>query len=458
MSCVNTLVKTLRRPKDDIDIIFPAGFPNLISKGSRIVTGKPTGILPQINIGSLGARTFDGFQSNNLLFDMPVGTIPFPFAFSVVENPAVIAYVVDAWTTTIPAITTPFGTWAMYSVSGNAGTGVITFWENDKIIGIQNKSLVQSFGYVTWVKVATGVTFTDRRRFIDRISTSQFRIGMGTNDAVTFNGDIGITIRMQINKPYTNADIKRIYHETSPLLGPLRPLVTRYEKCSLKFDVAVGSQGLTSDGTCFYWGQDNGGSVDGTIYKLDYTGATINTFAGPPHSAGGDWRENNDTIMFSSGGSDIPVIWEINKNTGAKVRSWDFTGVDYNQGALVAWESGNSAYLFTSDYLFNFKIRSVTLNDDGSFVLGDLWTCETLGTSQGLDHKNGKLYYLTDQATTVKRISRLVLPPGGGAVTIDDSRFFDINDEAEGVTWDGNTLYFGTISSKIYQTILYEDF
>jgi hypothetical protein len=62
---------------------------------------------------------------------------------------------------------------------------------------------------------------------------------------------------------------------------------------------AGGGQGLTSDNQYFYWGHGTGA---GSIYKLDpATGSILATFSGPNHPAGGDYRANRDTLLFSAG-------------------------------------------------------------------------------------------------------------------------------------------------------------
>jgi len=213
----------------------------------------------------------------------------------------------------------------------------------------------------------------------------------------------------------------------------------------LLFTAKGGGQGLASDGDYFYFGHNNGKGVDGTIYKIDYTGAKKTSFRGPPHCAGGDWRENNNTILFSSGGKEPVEIWEIDKSNGAKIRSWDFTDLDYGEGALVTWKKGNTIYLFTSDYnTSNFTIREVAINDDGTYKLGEVWSHTSLGVPQGLDYKDGYLYYLTN-----KKLYQLKLNVDGG-ITIEN-QWNAPPGETEGLTWDGQNWYAGDVKRNIWK-------
>jgi len=164
-----------------------------------------------------------------------------------------------------------------------------------------------------------------------------------------------------------------------------------------QFTASHGGQGLATDGTYFYWGHNNGNGIDGTIYKIDTSGNEVTSFTGPPHCAGGDWRDDHNTLLFSSGGSETPEVWEINASTGSKIRSWDFTGEGYNRGALLAYKSENRIYLFTSDSSSNFKIKEYQINDNGTWsAIGTEYSHSSLGVPQGLDYIDGYLYYLYD--------------------------------------------------------------
>ena len=45
---------------------------------------------------------------------------------------------------------------------------------------------------------------------------------------------------------------------------------------------------------------------------------------GPEHCSGGDIREDHNTLLFCSGGdTDSGEVWEIDKDTGEKIRYWD---------------------------------------------------------------------------------------------------------------------------------------
>ncbi len=210
-----------------------------------------------------------------------------------------------------------------------------------------------------------------------------------------------------------------------------------------------GNQGLVADGTHFYWGKNNGTGVNGTIYKFTYDGTDVDSFTGPPHCAGGDIHEDNGTLLFCSGGSESYEIWEITKG-GLKVQEWDLSSVDYGEGGLIAYKSGNVVYAFTSDTsTSDFKIREVTLHSNGTYTLGDVWSSSSLGTPQGLDYVNGRLLFCADHDSQVS-IYELLLRDDG---TIDAVEYkTGITDEGEGLAWDGDYFYFGTYNDhKIYR-------
>ena len=209
------------------------------------------------------------------------------------------------------------------------------------------------------------------------------------------------------------------------------------------FTAGNGGQGLTTDGDYFYFGKSNGDGVDGTIYKYDFSGNFQTSFAGPPHSAGGSYRIDHDTILFCSGGVDTPEVWEISKD-GTKLRSWNFIGEGYNRGALVAYKSSNHIYLFTSDTSSNFKIQEYQINDDGTWsAIGIEYSHTSLGVPQGLTFVRGYLNYLYDNG-----ISKLQLN-ADGTITVLETLSNLPGSEKEGLTHWGDTLYYGDSNKDI---------
>ncbi|MBO8180274.1 MAG: DUF2341 domain-containing protein [Archaeoglobus sp.] len=212
-----------------------------------------------------------------------------------------------------------------------------------------------------------------------------------------------------------------------------------------------GDQGLAFDGEYWYWGHNNGTGVNGTIYKIDSSGNVVASFDGPPHAAGGDYRWDRGTILFSSGGDETPVVWEISKD-GQKLREWDFSGEGYNRGALVAYEGDNKILLFTSDSSGNFKIGEYVINDDGTWSsTGNEWSHSSLGTSQGLDYHNGHVYYLVgDGDGSSTKVFKLKLN-ADGTISMVASASLPDGYEAEGLVYYNGEIFFGRSDHTIYK-------
>ena len=210
---------------------------------------------------------------------------------------------------------------------------------------------------------------------------------------------------------------------------------------------SVNTQGLTTDGKYFYWGDDTAK----VIKKLDYNGNVISSFSGPTHCAGGSYATDRGTIYFSSGGGDIPEVWEINQSSGIALHKWDFSGEGYNRGALVVYTTNNTIYLFTSDSSSNFKIQKYQLYDNLSWISqGYEYNHTSLGVPQGLTYYNGSIYYLYDTG-----ISKLKLNTNGTLEILSTiSNFPDGTTEKEGLTHYDDIFYYGSSNKNIYKARL----
>jgi hypothetical protein len=210
---------------------------------------------------------------------------------------------------------------------------------------------------------------------------------------------------------------------------------------------ANGGQGLVADGTYFYFGKNNGDGVDGTIYKYTYAGVAVTSFAAPPHAATGDIRVDNGTLLWGSGGSATPVVWEIDPTTGTKIREWNFDGVDYDYGSGVAYKGVGEIWLFTSDVNSNFKIRQVSVNDNGTYSLGTVYSHTALAPlPQGLFWKDGYFWYLA--GWTEANLYQLTLNEDG-TITVVNSWTSLSTGEPEGLSWDGANWYYGDANRVI---------
>jgi len=223
------------------------------------------------------------------------------------------------------------------------------------------------------------------------------------------------------------------------------------------FNPANGDQGGTADATNYYFAKNGGAGVNSTIYKYPLAGgAAVASFAGPPHGAMLDIRDDTGNLIASSGSTETAVVWEITK-TGTQVQTWNFSALDYGIGCGVAYYGAGQVLLMTSDASNNFKIRIVTLNSDGSYVAGsDVWT-GNLGTLQGMQWVNNSVYLLVGTGSN-NFIYKFPLSAGGGAVQVKQTLSLVATAEPEGLTYNrSNGLwYYGTSAPQVRAVIVFE--
>lgn len=214
----------------------------------------------------------------------------------------------------------------------------------------------------------------------------------------------------------------------------------------------TGNQGLTFDGTHFWWGYDPGGSGQTLVCQIDpVSGTVLNSYNGPPHSAGGEFHFGSGRLFFISGGNNAAALWEISPTTGAMLRSWDFSTLDYGGSALIGIDdtdpTGNTAYVFTSDASYNFKISRVTLSNAGTYSGTTLMaTVTTLGVPQGMACRDGKVYYLCDNPTGGQRVVRYTV---AGSALVEDRRWYgSLPGESEGLCFYQGFLVNGMIGTS----------
>lgn len=215
---------------------------------------------------------------------------------------------------------------------------------------------------------------------------------------------------------------------------------------------STGNQGLTFDGTHFWWGNDDG--TTSTIAKIDPgTGTVIASYPGPTHSGGGDYHTHTGRLFFISSGTAPAALWEIDPATGAKLRSWDFSTLDYGGSAMVGIDdtdpTGNTAYILTSAYAqWDFKVSRVTLANDGTWSGAQLMlTHASLGIVQGACCQGGSFYYLSDAPDTAggftggQRVTRFT--PSGNTLVEDRRWLGHLTGESEGLAFYRGGLVCG---------------
>ncbi len=225
------------------------------------------------------------------------------------------------------------------------------------------------------------------------------------------------------------------------------------------------AQGLCCDGIYYYFaGHHDKTKENADIHKIrvfDNLEVALFEKKGPMHSAELLWFRPHDTLLACSGGNNRkPFVWELNKENGTTLNQWDFEGMGENGGALIAWIKDEDIYLFTSSQDGGrIAFTHVTLKENGQFIDHDTWHySETnLGVPQGLDYRDGFLYYLADAGKTVNdnphSIYKIKLEEDQmKTVSILEEYRVDIPVETEGLSIapDGS-VYFGTAEEKIYK-------
>jgi hypothetical protein len=267
--------------------------------------------------------------------------------------------------------------------------------------------------------------------------------------AAEFNGiSDALTIDKSFTPPGLAALIANLYSDT----GYLKP--TPWEH----------AQGLTTDGTYFYFAghhdKTNEGSSIHKIRMSDMTEVAVYEKTGPMHGAELSYASDRGTIFACTGGNGrAAAVWELDKDTGVCIRKWDFATVSYGGAALVAYCGNSEIILFTSvEDGAKYALDRIKLNDDGTYTILGTWTHssgEDLGVPQGLEYHDGYVYLLDDAGASVSvdphYIYKLKIDPASAEPQIVEKYAISINYETEGLcfTSDGS-VYFGTAQEKIY--------
>ncbi len=221
-------------------------------------------------------------------------------------------------------------------------------------------------------------------------------------------------------------------------------------------NTSYANQGLAFDGEYFYWGRNMGEYTDGRIYKIDMDGNIVDYFPGPTHSTGADIREDHDTLIFSNCcGIDNREIWEIDKSSGVKIRSWTIAGSQYIDGGMIAYKEENTVYMLgAEDGSTNYNVYELYLSDNGSYFVINTWAglIKPGIRTQGMDYHDGYLWYLYDSFDPNPTIEiALIELPDNGVVKFADTIRSELAIEGEGLAFYGDDLYFGTVDHRIYR-------
>lgn len=225
------------------------------------------------------------------------------------------------------------------------------------------------------------------------------------------------------------------------------------------------AQGLCSDGVFYYFaGHNDKTKENADIHKIrmfDNREMAVFKKKGPLHSAELLWFQPHDSLLGCSGGNNRkPFVWELNKGNGKALNKWDFEGFGENGGALIAWTGDENIILFTSSKDgARIAFTKVTLKENGQYADNGTWSYSStdLGVPQGLDYRDGFLYYLADAGKSVAdnphAVYKIQLEDNADkTVTVVEEYRMNLSVETEGLTIapDGS-MYFGTAEEKIYK-------
>jgi hypothetical protein len=290
-----------------------------------------------------------------------------------------------------------------------------------------------------WVKVSSIRASSSKIIYLyygNKSITTSASSGIGTFDIFT---DPSTGIGAWTQTPSTPAQSVSIQHYLSTEAVALN---------TSSWAAGGQQQGLIADNTNLYVGVNNGSSVNGTIYKYSASGGDpLTSFPGPIHANCGDVRADTGNQIWSTGAVGVSAaLWEIDRATGAEIAQWNLHGVDYGAGTCVAYIGPSQVYLFTSNASNAFKIRQLTLNGNGSYVLGPVWTSgANLGQVQGLAYANGALWLLTSAPNNLYVLSL----NSDGSISATSTFAGLPAAETEGLSWNGTTLLYGSTDSII---------
>jgi hypothetical protein len=224
------------------------------------------------------------------------------------------------------------------------------------------------------------------------------------------------------------------------------------------------AQGMTFDGECFYFAGHNDKTGElADIHVIDATAMTergVLERKGPLHSAELDDDPESGTLFACTGGEGRKAaVWELSPADGTKLGEWDFGTVGYQGAALVCCLGNRTVALLTSvEEGAKFAVAKIRLGAGGDYEVLDEWRYDTgpsFGVPQGLDSRDGKIYYLADagaKSSADPHYLYLLRLNADGVISYDRRYLISIPEETEGlcVCRDG-TVYFGTAKERIYR-------
>ncbi len=222
-----------------------------------------------------------------------------------------------------------------------------------------------------------------------------------------------------------------------------------------------GGQGLTNDGTYFYWGEH----VDDKIYKYLISAAAgstpidpVTSFAGPVHCVSAAFWTDNGTMIwaeYDTGGVTSESLWEIT-TAGVKGTTWDVSGIGEGVGVHITYKSGDNFYFSWVAADDSLNIMEVTLNANGTITQGDTWVSSNVLSAgheilQGVVYDGTSLWILYDGSTTWLAKITLAAAP---TITLIYNSYGRYASEPEGITILGDYFYWGDQPNHIFKSDL----
>ncbi|RYL95174.1 hypothetical protein EWI07_03920 [Sporolactobacillus sp. THM7-4] len=191
----------------------------------------------------------------------------------------------------------------------------------------------------------------------------------------------------------------------------------------------ANQQGLTWHDGIYYVGFDVG-DHQGMIVAYDRNGHEVGRTSkmNIGHTAGLDYFDGK--IYVANGGNELSKIYITDFKTSKIVRTIDVRS--YGDGALIAVKNKKVMILHTTLHLGQDVDVFSFIDENGKKLKS--FTLKGLGTPQGLDYQNGKIYYYTNNLITMINEKGEI---------IKKIPLKDIHGESEGLTLADGKLVVG---------------
>jgi hypothetical protein len=198
---------------------------------------------------------------------------------------------------------------------------------------------------------------------------------------------------------------------------------------------------LISDHQFLYLADEGARGANSAIYKLS-NGKEIASFRGPPCTIGGAFREDTGTLLLSScdaAGAGAPEIWEVDRRSGQRLKTWTIRDPVYNAGVLVAARDGEGVLVVSYDRNFRLRIRDARIANGELTWTEREWLYSLAAQPRGVISTNDGVFVL-GRGDDGCRLTQLELGLQAVAVAKATSALSAGKNACAGPAWDGETL------------------